>query len=186
MNAVHSEYQKNLEQDYWRMRQVKRNLYNSNHPANHFEIGTIETLSNVNRKTLIDFYTDYYSSNMMSLSILSNLDLDTLENLAITYFSQIKNTGKDRIKYPLNYLEEKNTFRLLKVEPVKDVKIYNCYSLNDKVVKGRRGIYKGRGNVVPIPIHHVSHFGFLSSRHVADTIHQILQQHELIRESKDR
>ncbi len=75
--------------------------------------------------------------------------------------------------------------QLKDAEPVKDVKIYNCYSLNDRVVKGRRAIFKGRGNIVPIPIHHVSHFGFLSSRHVADTIHQILQQHELIRESKD-
>ena len=157
MNAVNSEYQKNLEQDYWRMRQVKRNLYNSNHPANHFEIGTIETLSNVNRKTLIDFYTDYYSSNMMSLSILSNLDLDTLENLAITYFSQIKNTGKDRIKYPLNYLEEKNTLRLLKVEPVKDVKrlvlefptpaFYDYYlSKPDKLI-GRLIGYEGEGSL---------------------------------------
>ena len=45
MNAVNSEYQKNLQQDYWRMRQVKRNLYNPNHPANHFEIGTLETLT---------------------------------------------------------------------------------------------------------------------------------------------
>ena len=113
MNAVHSEYQKNLEQDYWRMRQVKRNLYNSNHPANHFEIGTIETLSNVNRKVLLDFYNNYYSSNMMNLSILSNLDLDSLEKLARKYFSDINNTKKDRIKYPLNYLEEKNTLRLL-------------------------------------------------------------------------
>ena len=33
MNAVNSEYQKNLEQDYWRMRQVKRNMYNSAHPS---------------------------------------------------------------------------------------------------------------------------------------------------------
>ena len=69
-------------------------------------------------------------------------------------------------------------------EPIKDFKIYTCYSLNDRVVKGRNAIFKGRGNVIPVPIHHVSHFGFLSSRSVVDTIHQILQQHELIKESK--
>jgi insulysin len=122
MNAVNSEYQKNLEQDYWRMRQVKRNLYNSDHPSNHFEIGTLETLSKVNRSVLLDFHKKYYSSNMMSLSILSNLGLDDLEELAIQYFSGIKNHDSKKIKYPVDYLEEKDALRLLKIVPVKDVK----------------------------------------------------------------
>ena len=157
MNAVHSEYQKNLEQDYWRMRQVKRNLYNLNHPANHFEIGTIETLSNVNRTVLLDFYKKYYSSNMMHLSILSNLDLDSLEKLARKYFSDINNTKKDRIKYPLNYLEEKNTLRLLKVEPVKDVKrlvlefptpsFYKYYESKPEQLISRLIGYEGKGSL---------------------------------------
>mgnify|MGYP001411845356 FL=1 len=157
MNAVHSEYQKNLEQDYWRMRQVKRNLYNSNHPANHFEIGTIETLSNVNRNVLLDFYKEYYSSNMMNLSILSNLDLDSLEKLARKYFSNINNIKKDRIKYPLNYLEEKNTLRLLKVEPVKDVKrlvlefptpsFYKYYESKPEQLIARLIGYEGEGSL---------------------------------------
>ena len=122
MNAVNSEYQKNLEQDYWRMRQVKRSVYNSEHPSNHFEIGTLETLSKVDRSVLLDFHKKYYSSNMMSLSILSNLDLDELEKLARQYFSDIKNYNSKKIKYPVNYLEEKDALRLLKVVPIKDVK----------------------------------------------------------------
>ena len=65
--------------------------------------------------------------------------------------------------------------QLKESEPVKDLKIYNCYSLADKVVKGRKAIFQGKGNIVPIPIHHVSHFGFLNSKHVAETIHQIIQ-----------
>ena len=157
MNAVNSEYQKNLEQDYWRMRQVKRNLYNPNHPANHFEIGTLETLENINREILLNFHREYYSSNMMSLSILSNLDLDTLEDLARKYFSNINNINRERIKYPLNYLEEKNTLRLLKVKPVKDVKrlvlefptpaFYDLYlSKPDKLI-GRLIGYEGEGSL---------------------------------------
>ena len=122
MNAVNSEYQKNLEQDYWRMRQVKRNLYNPDHPSNHFEIGTLETLSKVNREVLLDFHGKFYSANMMSLSILSNLELDELEKLARQYFSDVKNHNTQKIEYPSNYLEEKDVLRLLKVEPVKDVK----------------------------------------------------------------
>ena len=122
MNAVNSEYQKNLEQDYWRMRQVKRSVYNSDHPSNHFEIGTLKTLSKVDRSVLLDFHKKYYSSNMMSLSILSNLNLDELERLARQYFSDIKNYNTKKIKYPINYLEEQDALRLLKIVPVKDVK----------------------------------------------------------------
>ncbi|MBC8311356.1 MAG: insulinase family protein [Candidatus Marinimicrobia bacterium] len=122
MNAVNSEYQKNLEQDYWRMRQVKRNLYNPEHPANHFEIGTLETLSKVDRRVLLDFHKKYYSANMMSLSIMSNLELDELERLARQYFSDVKNHNTQKIEYPQNYLEEKEALRLLKVVPIKDVK----------------------------------------------------------------
>ena len=157
MNAVNSEYQKNLQQDYWRMRQVKRNLYNPNHPANHFEIGTLETLTSVDRKVLLNFHKKYYSSNMMSLSILSNLNLDSLEDLAKKYFSEIKNTNRSKIKYPSNYLEEKNTLRLLKVEPVKDVKrlvlefptpaFYDLYLSKPHSLIGKLIGYEGEGSL---------------------------------------
>jgi len=122
MNAVNSEYQKNLEQDYWRMRQVKRNMYNSAHPSNHFEIGTLVTLSNVDQSVLLEFHKKYYSANMMSLSILSNLELDELEKMARRYFSDIKNYNTVKNNYPINYLDEKDALRLLKVVPVKDIK----------------------------------------------------------------
>jgi insulysin len=122
MNAVNSEYQKNLEQDYWRMRQVKRGIYNESHPANHFEIGTLETLTNVNRDVLLDFHKRYYSSNQMCLSILSNKSLDELESLVRTYFVEVKNTNAESIKFAPAYFPEEDKLRLLKVIPVKDVK----------------------------------------------------------------
>ena len=157
MNAVNSEYQKNLEQDYWRMRQVKRNLYNPKHPANHFEIGTLETLSNVDRKVLLDFHQKYYSANMMSLSILSNLDLDSLELLAKKYFSTIKNSGREAIKYPTDYLEQKDILRLLKVKPVKDVKrlilesptpsFYDLYDSKSDALIGKLMGHEGEGSL---------------------------------------
>ena len=58
-NAVNSEFQKNLEHDYWRMRQIKRTIYNSDHPNNHFEIGSLETLEKVDRQVLLDFHQKY-------------------------------------------------------------------------------------------------------------------------------
>ena len=42
MNAVHSEHQKNLEQDDWREHQLLKTFYRKNHPANHFATGILK------------------------------------------------------------------------------------------------------------------------------------------------
>jgi len=121
-NAVNSEFQKNLEHDYWRMRQIKRNIYNSDHPVNHFEIGSLETLEKVDRQVLLDFHEKYYSANQMALALLSKHPITDMENWARSYFSEIKNNQAPNIDYPPVYLSEKDALRLIRVKPVKDKK----------------------------------------------------------------
>ena len=53
------------------MRQIKRTIYNDDHPSNHFEIGSLETLEKVDRQVLLDFHQKYYSANQMALALLS-------------------------------------------------------------------------------------------------------------------
>jgi len=105
-NAVNSEFQKNLEHDYWRMRQIKRTIYNDDHPSNHFEIGSLETLEKVDRQVLLDFHKKYYSANQMALALLSKFPISEMEAWARTYFSNIENNQAPDIKYPPVYLSE--------------------------------------------------------------------------------
>ena len=54
--------------------------------------------------------------------------------------------------------------------PVYDnVKIYNLYSVKDKVAPDRHGIFDYPGWVLPIAMHQISHFEFLSKASVSDT-----------------
>ena len=46
LNAVHSEHQKNLQNDYWRTRQIVRSLYRAGHARRSFSTGDRETLKN--------------------------------------------------------------------------------------------------------------------------------------------
>ena len=122
LNAVHSEHQKNLENDAWRTMQVQRTLYREDHPASMFSTGSLETLNGTDRETLINFYRTHYSANRMNLVILGKAPLDTLEQRALRHFSSIKNSNLSGTTYAPDYLPEKETFRLIQVNPVKDIR----------------------------------------------------------------
>ena len=69
------------------MRQIKRTIYDDDHPSNHFEIGSLETLEKVDRQVLLDFHKKYYSANQMALALLSKYSLNEMEMWAHKYFS---------------------------------------------------------------------------------------------------
>lgn len=121
INAVHSEHQKNLEQDNWREHQLFKTFYRKEHPANHFATGNIDTLKGIKQEEFIEFYNTYYSANRMSLVLLSNKGLDELEKLAREYFLPVKNNNLEKIKYDPDYLEPVKGLRVIKRLPVKDI-----------------------------------------------------------------
>ncbi|MFK7826389.1 MAG: alpha/beta fold hydrolase [Oligoflexales bacterium] len=59
----------------------------------------------------------------------------------------------------------------------RDVRIFNLFSNKDRVARGEHGLFKPRTkstSVVPIPMHHVTHFEFLYRRDVGDALINIL------------
>ena len=121
VNAVHSEHQKNLQNDYWRSRQVLRDHYEAGHPNNMFSTGDLTTLGNISRDELIAFYETHYSANVMKLVLTSENSLDQMETWTKTYFTEIKNKNLTATSYPVEFLKEENVFRLLKIEPINDL-----------------------------------------------------------------
>ena len=58
-----------------------------------------------------------------------------------------------------------------------NVTIFNLFSNKDSVAKGEHGLFKPRkksNQVVPIPMHHVTHFEFLYRRDVGDALINVL------------
>jgi insulysin len=122
INVVHSEHQKNLEQDTWREMQLLRNFYKKDHPANHFSTGNLDTLKGITQEEFVRFYNIYYSANRMSLVLLSSKSLDELETMARKYFLPINNNHTHRTSYDPDYLDRIQGLRLIKRIPVKDLR----------------------------------------------------------------
>lgn len=122
MNAVHSEHQKNLENDSWRVWRTQSQFYREGHPERKFGTGNLETLGNVTRDDLLAFYHGHYSADRMGLVLLSNAPLDSLDGWARRHFAQIEDRDIAKPTYAPDFLVDKQTFRLLQVEPVKDLR----------------------------------------------------------------
>lgn len=77
LEAVNSEFDKNIKSDGWRSLQIKKLLSTKDHDYAKFSIGNYATLrdspqvSSLNiRDELLKFYQKWYSANMMCLCVL--------------------------------------------------------------------------------------------------------------------
>ncbi len=93
-NAVHSEYQAKIQDDYRRGYDVIREVVNPAHPAAKFSVGSLDTLANTAedpvRDDLLAFYQKYYAASNMRLAVLGPQPLDVLEKLVKSRFSEVK------------------------------------------------------------------------------------------------
>lgn len=122
VNAVHSEFQKNLEDDGWREFALRNTAYREGHPARQFNIGSRETLAGTTREELLAFHRRYYSANRMTLSLVAPWPLDRLEQLARSYFAAVPDLQRPELRYDPDYLPRKPALRMLRMEPVKDLR----------------------------------------------------------------
>jgi insulysin len=97
VNAVNSEYEKNLIIDNRKRSQIISYIAQADNPYHRFTTGNIETLVGNAiyygldlREELIKFHSKYYTADKMKLILFSNDDLDDLEDMAINKFSEIK------------------------------------------------------------------------------------------------
>ncbi len=90
-NAVHSEYQMQMRSDVWRGMSVMKTIMNPDHPMSKFNIGSNETLADVDRAIVKDFYENNYSADQMVLVTVSERSLDDQEALVRERFSDVPN-----------------------------------------------------------------------------------------------
>ncbi|MBT3607176.1 MAG: hypothetical protein HN815_01405 [Candidatus Marinimicrobia bacterium] len=122
VNAVNSEHQKNIMNDNWRQYRVTSQFVKKGHPSRKFSTGSLETLGDITREELITFYNNQYSANRMGLALLSTHSLDEMEVWTRQYFSDVKNHNLERTKHDPIVFEKKETFRLVQIDPVKDLR----------------------------------------------------------------
>ena len=122
LNAVHSEHQKNLENDAWRVMQVHRGLYAAGHPARTFSTGDKSTLGTVTRDTLLEFHKKHYSANQMKLVLMSSLSIEQMKQLALEKFAAVPNFERNNLTYPKEIFKGEKLPRMISIKPIKDLK----------------------------------------------------------------
>ncbi|XP_042422583.1 insulin-degrading enzyme-like 1, peroxisomal isoform X3 [Zingiber officinale] len=107
IKAVHSENQKNLLSDVWRMSQLQKHLSSRNHPYHKFGTGnwnTLEVQPKLNgldtRLELLKFYKKNYSANLMHLVVYAREGLDAIQSLVEQKFCDIQNSGQNYSYFP--------------------------------------------------------------------------------------
>lgn len=123
-SAVHSEYFTRINDDQIRSIEAFESIINKKHPAFKFNAGNIDTLADKPgekaRDVLIDFYNAHYSSDKMTLALVSNHSLDDLENMVFERFSEVRKIENvENIKFP-DLFAKNELPMVLEVEPVKD------------------------------------------------------------------
>ena len=122
VNAVNSEHQKNIMNDSWRQHRIISQFVKEGHPSRKFSMGSLETLGDITSEELIEFYNNNYSANRMGLALLSTHSLDDMEAWTRQYFSEVKNHNLERTFHDPDVFEKKETFRLVQIDPVKDLR----------------------------------------------------------------
>eukprot|EP01102_Stenamoeba_stenopodia_P010549 TRINITY_DN3195_c0_g1_i1.p1 TRINITY_DN3195_c0_g1~~TRINITY_DN3195_c0_g1_i1.p1 ORF type:complete len:473 (+),score=107.38 TRINITY_DN3195_c0_g1_i1:22-1440(+) len=101
LNAVSSENDKNLNNDFWRIDQLLKSTSNPAHPFHKFGTGSIATLQTIPqqegidvRQRLLDFHSKYYSANILKLVVLGRESLDELERWVKEIFMLVPNNNR--------------------------------------------------------------------------------------------
>ncbi|KAG5399741.1 hypothetical protein IGI04_014348 [Brassica rapa subsp. trilocularis] len=126
INAVDSEYQKNLMSDSRRLDQLKKHLSREDHPYHKFSTGNMETLhvwpeakGIDTRNELFKFYDKHYSASIMHLVVYGKENLDKTQGLVEETFQEIRNTNKSIPIYPGQPCTPDHLQVLVKAVPIK-------------------------------------------------------------------
>lgn len=161
MQAVDSEHKKNLLLDPWRFHQLFRSLSDQEHPFSKFGTGNLDTLKLPEiRQRIIDFYKEFYSSNIMKVCILGKQSLDELQELSLG-FAKIKNLNilvpSTVIKnHPWNLKSQAN--QLILARSLKNKRFMELYwefprleyKTKSGEILGHLFAYEGKGSVLSL------------------------------------
>ena len=128
VKAVNSEYDIEILNDENRISQVINATISPNHPCAKFGTGNIETLiihprmrgQNV-QKELVEFHKKYYSSNIMSLAVISNESLDDLMKMTAPLFAQLENRNISLPIWKANPVRQEDTQVQINIVPTSDI-----------------------------------------------------------------
>eukprot|EP01101_Sappina_pedata_P000854 TRINITY_DN11001_c0_g1_i1.p1 TRINITY_DN11001_c0_g1~~TRINITY_DN11001_c0_g1_i1.p1 ORF type:complete len:972 (+),score=420.53 TRINITY_DN11001_c0_g1_i1:59-2917(+) len=142
IEAVNNENAKNLQEDNWRQMQLLRHLADERHPFHKFGTGNADTLKAIPkekginvRDALLTFHEEHYFVSSFRLTVLGKESLAELKQMVVELFGQV--TSKSNPAHQPSFSEypteikpysSSNLGKIVRIVPVKDLKILHIYS----------------------------------------------------------
>ena len=124
MMAVNSEYMMGFSSNFWPFYELMTSLSNPKSPHSRFSTGSLTTLNKTNiQERLREFYDRYYSANLMTIAMVGNETLDTLQDWAEELYTPISNKKRDRPTFnvlPFPYKDKRYICRRIYYIPKSD------------------------------------------------------------------
>jgi insulysin len=124
LNAINSEHMKNINNDMWRINQVIKNVSKKDSQFNTFSTGNLKTLDKPDvREKMIRFYNEYYCSDNMSVTLISNLPVSKLEKIFNPIFSNIPNkeSKKKELIKPFFNMKSMKDYQVLSLNKINEI-----------------------------------------------------------------
>jgi len=120
MHAVNQEFEMHKDQDGYRQYMVSNQLANPTHPKSRFTIGNLDTLSKVENKALVDWYTKHYSSNLMTVAVYTAHNASTVMPLIVEGLKGVPNREYHKQMVQVPVLRADLVKKVVHVKPLKD------------------------------------------------------------------
>lgn len=124
--AVNNEWSMQKQQDAWILNRIDAVTGNPQSPRAKFNIGNLDTLVDTPTSKLHDamkrFYSQYYSANIMRLTLVGKQSIPELKALAEKYFSDIPNKNVPRPEITTAGLTDAETAKIISYKPNKEFK----------------------------------------------------------------
>ncbi|KAJ3009499.1 hypothetical protein HKX48_007910 [Thoreauomyces humboldtii] len=122
MNAVDQEFQKNCEQDGWRVLHVRKELADQRHPFAGFNTGNLETMKLIDRTNLRAWFKERYSANLMHFAILGRDTVSQLAEKAERAFGRIENHERSLLSTEGTTVFPNLRSKVVWIAPLKDLR----------------------------------------------------------------
>lgn len=126
-NAVHNEWSLQKAQDGWNIYRLQGITANPANPSAQFTIGNLDTLSDKPNSTLYDemkrFYEQYYSANIMKLTLVGKQPIGELKALAEKHFAGIRNNSVELPSITVKGLTADQYAQAISYQPIRDMRV---------------------------------------------------------------
>lgn len=137
IKAIHSEHDKNINDDYWKMFQLELYLTDYVSHTNSFITGSLNTLNKPKiREKVIEFYKKYYNSDNISICIASSKPINEMKIIIDNTFGNIPKTKSQPFNLSKPFYNENkgNTYHLEIKSNIYELKYLWEIPINQKLI----------------------------------------------------